>query len=119
RRLVQRRSWAFWASGGDGEGFGFQRYIVHEATVGLCAGAPFDLGNADWISATTSCAVSAHAVVPPFAYCLTASPTFHRPVIGVPWAMSNPATARCGGQSSRVTTVLRIRACSSNPGTCS
>ena len=40
-------------------------------------------GNAFAISPTTRAAVSAHAVVPPLAYCLTASPTFHG---GVPIA---------------------------------
>lgn len=40
-------------------------------------------GNRSPILSTTILAVSAHAVVPPFAYSFTASPTFHRFAIGV------------------------------------
>ena len=73
-------------------------------------------GNAAVIRSTTSWAVSAQAVVPPLAYSLTPSPTFHRFGIGVAGARSNPATARCGGQSSRVTTVDSTRARAPKPG---
>ena len=53
--------------------------------------------------------------MPPLAYSLTPSPTFHRLATGVPGGRSDPATARCGGQSSLVTIVDRIRA-RSKPG---
>ena len=84
------------------------RVRVWAASTVKATGAPPGCAHDDL--STTNFAVSAQAVVPPLAYSLTASPTFHKPANGVSCDASKPETARRGGQSSRVTAIFRMRA---------